>query len=169
MVLAFAVVWLGNPWSEARAGICGKCSGAGRYWDGWKGWVKCDRCNGTGVDPEVRDNRTPDDPSWPTRISAWAVEYQNGSESVNDLYAKIGPNLWQRILAVTPNGGVQVVQARYTLTETGQRGSDFLDLDDTSNNQVIRLRHVQMDIFRRAQQRWDVGVYTSGPQRITWR
>jgi len=99
------------------------------------------------------------------------VQYEsNGIESINDAYMKIGPNLWQRTLLATPYAThVQVVRVSYNLLETGQRGSDYLDLDDTPNNQVVRLRPTQMDIFRRAAQRWDVMVYASGPQRITWR
>jgi hypothetical protein len=173
--LAFAMALLGNPWSEARAGTCGKCSGIGRYWAGVRGWVKCDRCDGTGFITENR--RTPDDPSWPMRIAAWAVKYDlpNQGESTNDLYGKVGPNLWERVLFVTPySTGIQGVRTRYQLTETGQRGVDgsgpYLDLDDRPNNQVVRIRPGRMDIFRRAQQRWDNGVYVASPTVIiSWR
>ncbi len=168
--LTFAGAWLGLSLPEACAGTCGKCSGVGRYWAGFRGWVKCDRCEGAGYITDDHRTPPPSDPTWPTRITVWSVSYPNRSmnEGVIDVYTKIAANTWQRVLYVTPFAtGVQRVQDRYQLAETGLRGSDgsgpYLDLDDAQHSQVLRLRPARMDIFRRAQPRWDSGVYIAAP------
>jgi hypothetical protein len=91
----------------------------------------------------------------PIRSGLWEVNYNNQGVRVIDQYRKVNSGQWERTL--TENG---TVKQKYTLRVLADFCPVHVDLDDAKCNQFVRIRsNGDMDIYRRAEKRWDRDIF----------